>query len=188
MNSSLRKYCHHFLHTYKDSQTDACRFGRPIMSGCDGPKERISAFVHRFIQPIAQKQDSYLKDTTDFLNFIERTKLPKNTVLVSMDVTSLYTNIPHEEVVTAVCHVYQAPIPTKYLREMLYLILRETSFQFCSSIYLQTHGTAMRTKMAVAFANIFMARIEKQILRQSCIKPLFGKGILTICSRNGTQA
>ena len=24
LNSSLRKYCRHFLHTYKDSQTDAC--------------------------------------------------------------------------------------------------------------------------------------------------------------------
>ena len=54
---------------------------RPIISGCDGPTERISAFVDRLIQPIAQKQDSYLKDTTDFLNFIESTKLPKNTVL-----------------------------------------------------------------------------------------------------------
>ena len=80
--------------------------GRPIISGCDGPTERISAFVDRLIQPIAQKQDSYLKDTTDFLNFIERTKLLKNTVLVSMDVTSLYTNIPHEEGVTTVCHAY----------------------------------------------------------------------------------
>ena len=80
--------------------------GRPIISGCDGPTERISAFVDRLIQPIAQKQDSYLKDTTDFLNFIESTKLPKNTVLVSMDVTSLYTNIPHEEGVTTVCHAY----------------------------------------------------------------------------------
>ena len=29
--------------------------------------------------------------------------------------------------------------------------------------------------MAVAFANIFMARIENQILAQSCIKPLFWK-------------
>ena len=67
---------------------------RPIMWGCNGPKERISAFVDRLIQPIRQKQDSYLKDTTDFLNFIYSTKLPKNTVLVSMDVTSLYTNIP----------------------------------------------------------------------------------------------
>ena len=89
-----------------------------------------------------------------------------------MDVTSLYTNIPHEEGVTTVCHAYEdfygdkAPIPTKYLREMLYLILTENSFQFCGS---------MGTKMAVAFANIFMARIEKQILRQSCIKPLFWK-------------
>ena len=83
------------------------------MSGCDGPKERISAFVDRLIQPIVQKQDSYLKDTTDFLNFIESTKLPKNTVLASMDVTSLNTNIPHEEGVTSVCHVYEAPIPTR---------------------------------------------------------------------------
>ena len=29
----------------------------------------------------------------------------------------------------------------------------------------------MGTKMAVAFANILMARIEDQILRQSCIEP-----------------
>ena len=143
--------------------------GRPIISGCDGPTERISAFVDRLIQPIAQKQDSYLKDMTDFLNFIESTKLPKNTVLVSMDVTSFYTNInTDEEDVTTVCHAYEdfygdkAPIPTKYLREMLYLILIENSFQFCGSNYLQTHGTAMGTKMAVAFANIFIARIEKQ--------------------------
>ena len=46
--------------------------GRPIISGCDGLTERISAFVDHFIQPIAQKQALYPKDTTDFLNFIER--------------------------------------------------------------------------------------------------------------------
>ena len=63
-------------------------------------------FVDHRIQPIAQKQDSYLKDTTDLLNFIESTKLAKNIVLVSMDVSSLYTNIPHEEGVTTVCHAY----------------------------------------------------------------------------------
>ena len=50
---------------------------------------------------------------------------------------------------------------------MLYLILTENSFEFCGSNYLQTHGTAMGTKVAVAFANIFIARIEKQILSQS---------------------
>ena len=71
--------------------------------------------------------------------------------------------IPQEEGITTVCRAYDTfhnnnpPIPTKYLREMLDLILKENSFQFNGENYLQTHGTAMGTKMAVAFANIFMA-------------------------------
>ena len=71
--------------------------GRPIISGCDGPTERISSFADYILQLIAKAQKSYLKDTTDFINFIEGTKIPKNTTLVSMDVTSLYTNIPQDE-------------------------------------------------------------------------------------------
>ena len=31
--------------------------GRPIISGCDGPTERMSAFIDRLIQSISQKQD-----------------------------------------------------------------------------------------------------------------------------------
>ena len=141
---------------------------------CDGPTERISCFVGRLIQPIAQQQESYLKDSKDFIN----TKLPKNTILASMDVTSLYTNIPQEEGITTVCKAYEdfyknrLPIHTKFLRRMLCLILKENSFQFNKRHYLQTHGTAMGTKMAVAFANIFMAKIEKSIISKSIIKPL----------------
>lgn len=43
---------------------------------------------------------------------------------------------------------------------MLRLVLKESSFQFNGKNYLQVHGTAMGTKMAVAFANIFIANIE----------------------------
>ena len=98
-----------------------------------------------------------------------------------MDVTSLYTNIPQEEGITTVCNAYEnfhannPPIAPNFLREMLSLILKENSFQFNGKDYLQTHGTAMGTKMAVAFANIFMASIEKEILRQSVKKPLTWK-------------
>ena len=99
--------------------------------------------------------------------------MPRNAFLVSMDVTSLYTNIPQEEGITIVCNAYEnlhaqkSPIATNFLREMLSLILKENSFQFNGKGYLQTHGTAMGTKMAVAFANIFMPSIVKEILRQS---------------------
>ena len=97
-----------------------------------------------------------------------------------MDVTSLYTNMPQEEGITIVCNVYNfhannPPIATNFLREMLSLILKENSFQFNGKDYLQTNGTAMSTKMAVAFANIFIASVEKEILRQSVTKPLTWK-------------
>ena len=71
--------------------------GRPIISGCDGPTEKISSFVDTLLQPIAQKQQSYIKDTTDFISFIENTKIGQDTILVAMDVCSLYTNLPQEE-------------------------------------------------------------------------------------------
>ena len=57
------------------------------------------------------------------------------------------------------------PIPTR-------LILEGNSFKFTNKLYLQRHGTSIGTKAAVAFANIFMAEIETQILRQSKHKPL----------------
>ena len=72
--------------------------GRPIISGCDGPTERLSSFVDILLQPIAQKKSRIrLKDTTDFI---------KNAILVSMDVTSLYKNIPQEEGTETVCKAY----------------------------------------------------------------------------------
>ena len=153
--------------------------GRPIISGCSGPTERISAFVDHLIQPIAQLQASYLKDTTDFINFIERIKLLK--VPYMFQWTSQYKKKPQREGITTVCLAYEEfhqgnpPVPTRFLSEMLSLILLENSFQFNEKDYLQTHGTAMGTKMVVAFANIFMAKIEKEILRQSSIKPIFWK-------------
>ena len=64
------------------------------------------------------------------------------------------------------------PIPTNSLRGLLRLILQENSFQFNGRNYLQTHGTAMGTKVAVAFANIFMSAVETEIINKSKIKPL----------------
>ena len=155
--------------------------GRPIVSGSSGPTERNSCFVDSLLQPIAQKQESYIKDTTHFINFIENTPLPDGAVLATLDVYSLYTNIPQEEGIEVVCQYYQehyqskTPIPKQSLGDLMRLILKEHSFKFNDKHYLQTHGIAMGTKMAVAFAVIFMAHIEKQLLALSPHKPLIWK-------------
>ena len=95
--------------------------GGPIKSGCDGPTQKLSSYSL-----------SYLKDTTHFINFLEKTTVPEDTILVSMDVTSLYTNIPQEDGIHIVCKAYDAfyktelPIPTHLLQRALRLILIET--------------------------------------------------------------
>ena len=70
----------------------------------------------------------------------------------------------------------------------LYITIQKCCFQFNGKNYLQIHGTAMGTKMAVAFANIFMAHIETQILSKSVIKPTVGNVTLTTYFRCGTSA
>ena len=150
--------------------------GQPIVSGSNGPTERISSFVDSLLQPIAQKQESYIKDTSHFINFIENTPLPDGAVLPTLDVCSLYTNNPQEEGIDVVGQYYQehyqskTPIPTQSLGDLMRLILKENSFKFNDKYYLQTHGIAMGTK--IAFAVIFMAHIEKQLPAISPHKPL----------------
>jgi len=80
--------------------------------------KKLSSFVYKLLQPIAQQQKSYLKDSTDFINFLRKTKIPENTIPVSMDVTSLCTNILQEEGTNIAAthkkafHKIEPPIPT----------------------------------------------------------------------------
>ena len=94
-----------------------------------------------------------------------------------------------------VCTAYEnfyrdgPPIPKRSPKKAVKLILQENSFQFNERNYLQTHGIAMGTKMAVAFANIFMAEIETQIRDKSANKPLVWKRYIDdiITSRHASR-
>ena len=59
-------------------------------------------YLGSFLKPLAQKEDSYIKDTTHFLQNLERLgQLEKDMLLVTVDVTLLYTNIPHKDGIRA---------------------------------------------------------------------------------------
>ena len=80
--------------------------------------EKLSSFFYKLHQPIAQQQKSPLKDTTHFINFLEKTKVQENKILLSMDIRSLYTNIPQEERISGAMH-------TKHFMEMNLLSLHD---------------------------------------------------------------
>ena len=72
--------------------------GRPVISSVNCHTSRISEFVDYYLQPQVKKLKSYVKDTTDFIKKIEAIDHVSNdSYLVSLDVRSLYTNIPRKE-------------------------------------------------------------------------------------------
>ena len=150
--------------------------GRPIVSANGHPTEKISEFVDLHLQPHVNSLPSYLKDTTDYLRKLQESgPIPPETLLVSLDVTSLYTNIPHEDGIRACKEAWEErpakDPPTEILVKLLTLILKCNNFEFKGKHYLQVQGTAMGTKMAPAYANIFMGRLEGQLLRSVSLKP-----------------
>ena len=112
---------------------------RPIVSGCDGPTDHLSAYITLFIQPLASNLPSHIRDTKHFLNLIEQLlPLEPNVLLVTADVTSLYTNIPHEEGIEAVLHFmgeYKHLLPSNcpppyIVHIILDFILKHSTFKF----------------------------------------------------------
>lgn len=154
--------------------------GRPIISGSGTLTEPISSFVDNLIRHIPPTFPSYIRDTTHFLREISKIKIPKDAYLVTMDVSALYTNIPHKDGIEALVRVYEAhkrdDSPEGHvLAALSSLVLELNSFEFDGKFFLQTSGTAMGTKMAPNFANIFMGDLESTFLASCPLQPLFYK-------------
>ena len=56
-------------------------------------------------------------------------------------------------------------------KEMMRFVLKTNIFQFDDAIYRQKHGTAMGTRFAPSFANLFMARLEESFIETRRINP-----------------
>lgn len=70
--------------------------GRPIVSGIGSLNDNASKFVDSFFMPHVLSLPSYIHDTTDLLRHIEGIQVPWDSLLVAIDVESLYSSIPHE--------------------------------------------------------------------------------------------
>ena len=146
--------------------------GRPIISGCGSPTANLSTYLDHYLKPVVQTTASYFKNTTHFLQILSEHDglIPPNSLLVTFDVKSLYTNIPHGEGIQccmiALPQLYNRnlPLPSRYLKTLLEVIMKQNYFTFNGDLYLQTHGTAMGTPCAPHYANIFMEQLERKII------------------------
>ena len=164
-----RFYCNfevHKPHAYKKAPPV-----RPITSQSGSMCENISTFMEHHIKHIGTKHESYLKDTTAFLNIIENINkgkvLSHNTILFTMDVKGLFTNIPHNEGLMTLEDELEKrenkEVPTNFLIKIMEIILKNNIFEFHDGYFRQNIGATMGSKPVPPYANIFMAPIDEQI-------------------------
>ena len=149
--------------------------GRPIVSDCNSESYKVSELIDFYLKPVASQHPSFLKDTQDFLSKIQNLRLSPNSLLVTLDVDSLYTNIDNTTGIQAVKEKLQEindpKCPLKYIIKLLDICLSKNDFDFDGKCYLQTWGTAMGKLFAPNYANIFMAKWEREALAKCNLQP-----------------
>ena len=143
--------------------------GCPIVSSIHSHSSRISEFVDIQLEPIVNNIKSHIKDTIDFINKIETIQnIPKDTILVTMDVKSLFTQIPHTEGTNAVAGAIEnaknTNISNRVILKLLSLTLHLNNFEFNGKHYLQKKGSSMGSKSSCRYADIFMDDFETKYI------------------------
>ena len=112
--------------------------GRPIVSTYDCPTVYICKFLDIILSPLVQELLSFIKDTSQFLQIINDFEFPANAnhkpLLFTMDVTSLYTSIPHDGALKASKHFLDKrsnrSISTSTLLQLIEIVLKMNTFHF----------------------------------------------------------
>ncbi|KAJ1115184.1 hypothetical protein NDU88_003410 [Pleurodeles waltl] len=144
--------------------------GRPIVSRIGSALEPLSKFVDFFRQPLVKRIPTYLKDTTHVLLLLESITFDKSKeLLITLDVESLYTNIPQEATLEVISnlldiHMGESQTPPGFILDLAHLALTRNYFKFEDSFFLQTQGTSMGSIFAPSLACLYVDHIERHTI------------------------
>ena len=122
---------------------------RFIVSGFNSCRCNLSEFVDSFLKFQAQKRKYYIRGTKDF-KLLSTKNIPENSFLVTMDVSSLYANIHHEEGAEACFKKLEErknkSVPSIVIKNLILMIFNSNPFRFSNEYCSQIIGTAMGHK------------------------------------------
>ena len=102
-------------------------------------------------------------------------------LLCTLVLTSLYANIPHNEGIQSfkeIPAIHRTPnnLPhNSYIIELLEVVLTNNYFEFNGTYYHQVSGTAMGTKLAPSYVNLFMTKFEEKCVYPYPVQPKLWK-------------
>ena len=99
-------------------------------------------------------------------------------VMVSYDVTSLFTNVPLQETIDILVDkaftddwfntTHNLNISKQDLQELMKVATMNQLFQFNGELYQQTDGVAMGSPLGPLLANTFLCFVEEKLRHENC--------------------
>jgi len=147
-------------------------FLRPIISQIPTPTYKLAKKLNELIVP-NMPVNYTLKSSEDFVRMLQSIK-PKGE-LDSLDVESLFTNVPIEETIKIIQDsVFNHPTLTPLrmspmiLRELLLSCTTKAPFRTPEGkLYRQTNGIAMGSPLGPTFANFYVGDLELRVLNNN---------------------
>ena len=117
-----------------------------------------------------------ITDVFDFADEIRSSPMNEEDILVSYDVTALFTNVPLSEtidiLVDKACtndwfnQTYDLNLEKEELTKLLEVATTNQLFQFDGQLYEQSDGVAMGSPLGPLMANVFMFHLEDKLARE----------------------
>lgn len=157
-------------------QKDRMPEGRPIVSDVNSETYRVSEYIDYYINHLGINHEAYIKNTYDFINKIRNFAINNDCLLITGDVSSLYTNMDINRSIECVRRVFNnspdITRPDNYILKLLEISLKNNDFDFNGKCYIQIMGTAMGKRFAPSLANIYLLDFDQMARNGFKIKPL----------------
>lgn len=156
--------------------------GRPIISNVNSETYRICQYIDYYLAPLANKHASYIKNSYEFIDMVRNLEIPSEALLVTGDISSLYTNMHHDRIINCVKRIFSKfpdeTRPDEYLLELLQITLSNNDFEFHGRNYLQICGCPMGINYGPSLANIYLLEFDLMAMQYFKIKPMCYKRYL----------
>ncbi|KMQ83928.1 reverse transcriptase [Lasius niger] len=144
---------------------------RLIVSSLNSPLYQLASFLHRTMLKSFPKANSYISNSFDLMNRISNLCIDDDYDLISLDVISVFTNIPTEIAMDSVSSrwnytSHNCIIPKTEFLLAVKLVLNSTFFTFNNNIYQQTFGTPTGSPLSPIIADIVLQNLENCILEK----------------------
>ena len=151
---------------------------RPILSAVGTPTHSLAKFLVPFFSKI-NKNEYTVKDSFQFSK--EIVELDSRLYMCSLDVESLFTNLPLDETINICCNnVFRSSALVNGLdkvdfRKLLNIATKDAFFTFNGEYYEQIDGVAMGSPLGPDMANSFLCEHEQDWLDKCPVefKPVF---------------